>query len=180
MKHSNNREDGKTMEDIQPLSRRLHCFYIWGATKIFKKVNNVIIYTGETKDKEQKRVNKHLDGNHGWMMLVEDYSIPSITKKSEIERGYILMLKKLCNEYDDRVELANVYENKDCKPYYILNKTASSSSPLDIGEQASTDSPWNGGSSTLREYIDFALNMGHQETALFDFPEIPQYDLLPL
>jgi hypothetical protein len=134
---------------------RTHIFYIVAATKMRNHLNHIVLYTGESKENES-RPNKHFDGHHSWMYR-ECIDLPTSTKHPEVERGFILSVKEICKEYGDRVTCANKQENKDERPFYIVNGN-SSLRPLDIGDQLSTDSPWNNGKpSTLREFIDFTL-----------------------
>lgn len=134
---------------------RGHIFYIVAATEMRNYVNHIILYSGETK-KNKSRPNKHFDGHHSWMYRQHIY-LPTSTKKSEVERGFILSVKEICKEYGSRVTCANKQENKDSRPFYFVNGNFSSK-PLDIGDQLSTDSPWNNGKpSTLREFLNFTL-----------------------
>jgi hypothetical protein len=134
---------------------RKHIFYIVAAIEMRDYVNHIVLYVGESKENES-RPNKHFDGHHSWMYR-EHINLPTSTKKSEVERGFILSVKEICKEYGSRVTCVNKQENKDSKPFYIVNGNCSLS-PLDVGDQLSTDSPWNNEKpSTLREFLNFTL-----------------------
>lgn len=141
--------------NISELDDRNHIFYIVAATKMRNHVNHIVLYSGESKENES-RPNKHFDGHHSWMYS-ERINIPTLTMKSEVERGFILSVKEICKEYGSRVTCVNKQENKDSKPFYIVNGNCSRK-PLDVGDQLSTDSPWNNENpSTLREFLNFTL-----------------------
>ena len=144
---------------------RNHSFYIVGAIKIINKSICVVLYAGETKG-NPRRPDAHFKGQHSWQYVINHFEIPTITKKSEVERGLILALENFQKSYKGKVELINQLKNENCKPYYILNGDYSSK-PQDIGNQISTDSPWNGSSSTLKDFVDFALSKNQTNTHSF-------------
>lgn len=151
---------------------RSHSFYIVGAIKIINKSICVVLYAGETKG-DRRRPDTHFKGQHSWQYVINHFEIPTFTKKSEVERGLILALENFQKLYKGKVKLINQLKNENSKPYYILNGDYSSK-PQDIGNQISTDSPWNGSSSTLRDFVSFALSKNKTIANSFVLPHAKQ------